>query len=102
MSVSNHHSRSHSCGRNAHQSGWSEMLRTPRWRSRKLTSCRRGSAAETFPPGPLQKTSADDAARGQTIGSRFSGPDCSVQRLCCPPRTRSYWSDVRFASGSNV
>ena len=35
-------------------------------------------------PGPVQKTSADAAARGQTIGSRFSGPDCSVQRACSP------------------
>ena len=28
------------------------------------------------------RTSAEDAARGQTMGSRLEGPDCSVQRRC--------------------
>ncbi|KAG1894153.1 uncharacterized protein F5891DRAFT_1063553 [Suillus fuscotomentosus] len=33
---------------------------------------------------PLQKISADDAARGHTIGSIFWGPDCSLHRICSP------------------
>ena len=31
-----------------------------------------------------QRTSAETAARGQMILSRFSGPDCSVHKSCCP------------------
>ncbi len=38
----------------------------------------------TFPVGPVQKTSADAAARGHTVESRFSGPDCTDQRACSP------------------
>ena len=66
------------------------MACTPRCTIRKRRSCRRGSADDTFrgdPSGsvaPVQKTSADDAARGHAIESRFSGPDCSVQRSCWP------------------
>ena len=89
-------------GRRTHHSGWSEIVFTPRWRKRYDTSCRRGSAALTLPPGPLQKSSADDAARGQTVSSRFSGPDCSVQRRCWPPRTSVASSAVRFAVGSKL
>ena len=56
-------------------------------------------AAEEFVSGNDQKTSADAAARGQTIGSRFCGEDCSVHRSCCPPRTSDCWAVVRFAKG---
>ena len=55
--------------------------------------------AKEFMSGNDQKTSADAAARGQTIGSRFCGEDCSVHRSCCPPRTRDCWAVVRFAKG---
>ena len=94
-----HAVRSHTPGRSAHHSGWSEIAWTPRWRMRYATSWRRGSAVEMLPPGPVQKSSADDAARGQTMSSRFSGPDCSVQRRCWPPRTSEASSAVRFAVG---
>ena len=65
--------RSQAPGRSAHHSGWSEIDFTPRVRKRYDTSCRRGSADDTFrgdPSGsvaPVQKTSADDAARGREI-----------------------------------
>ena len=55
----------------------------------------------TLPPGPVQKSSADDAARGQTVSSRFSGPDCSVQRRCWPPRMSLASAAVRLAMGLN-
>ena len=45
------------------------------------------------------RTSAADAARGQTMLSRFEGPACSVQRRCCPPRTSFFWSSVNPATG---
>ena len=38
--------------------------------------------------GLMMHTSAEDAARGQVIGSKFSGPDCSVQRGCWPRKKR--------------
>ena len=91
--------RSQAPERSAHHSGWSEIDFTPRVRKRYDTSCKRGSAVLMLPPGPVQKSSADDAARGQTMSSRFSGPDCSVQRRCWPPRTSVASSAVRFAVG---
>ena len=84
MSTSCHESRLHLPARNAHHIGCSWIAFTPRCLNRNATSCRRGSASERSPPGPVQKTSADAAARGQTIGSRFSGPDCSAHRACSP------------------
>jgi hypothetical protein len=91
-----------------------------------VLTCKRGSASVTFngaPVGclPLQNISAEDAARGQTIGSRFSGPDCSLHKSCSPanqktsigmissiyhgrlpPRTSPYCACVKFAKGSKV
>lgn len=60
-----------------------------------LISCNLGKAAlmEGL-PAPVQNTSAEAAARGQTIESRFSGPACSDQRSCWPPRTRGACSGV--------
>jgi hypothetical protein len=54
-----------------------------------VLTCKRGNASVTFngaPVGclPLQKISAEDAARGHTIGSRFWGPDCSLHKSCSP------------------
>jgi hypothetical protein len=55
-----------------------------------LMSCNRGSAEATLRGlpsgrfGPVQKTSAELAARGQTMESRFSGDDCSVHKSCWP------------------
>lgn len=79
--------RSHSYGLSAHHNGCNGIVRTPRCCIRNETSCRRGSADVIFPPGPLQKSSAEDAARGQIIGSMFEELDCSVQRLCWPVET---------------
>ena len=39
---------------------------------------------------PVQNTSAEAAARGHTMGSRFSGPLCSVHRSCCPDKHMMY------------
>jgi hypothetical protein len=52
-------------------------------------TCKRGSASVTLSGAPvgcllLQKISAEDAARGQTMGSRFWGPDCSLHNICSP------------------
>lgn len=69
---------------------------------RNATSCKRESASLALPPGPDQKTSADVAARGQTIESRFSGPDCSAQSSCSPPRTRCACDSEMLAWGLNV
>jgi hypothetical protein len=97
-----HAVKSHTKGRSAHHSGCNEIARTPRRLNRYPTSCSRGSAVRTSPPPPLQNTSADAAARGHTIGSRFSGPDCSVHRSCCPPSTSAASAVLRFAVGSKV
>ena len=97
-----HAVKSHTKGRSAHHSGCNEIARTPRRLNRYPTSCSRGSAVRTSPPAPLQNTSADAAARGHTIGSRFSGPDCSVHRSCCPPSTSAASAVLRFAVGSKV
>jgi hypothetical protein len=94
--------KSHANGRSAHHSGCNEIACTPRFLMRYPSSCKRGNAALTLPPGPVQNTSADAAARGHTIGSRFCGPDCSVQSSCCPPSTSDACAAVRFASGSKV
>jgi hypothetical protein len=89
----------HRSGRNAHHLGWILIARTPRRTSLSLISCmraRRLAFSVTFPStpairgvpsgriAPVQKTSAELAARGQTMGSRFSGPDCSAHRSCWP------------------
>lgn len=86
--------KSHTPGLTAHHCGCSGIAFTPRATMRNCRSCKRGSAvsepAAVFrcePSGsvaPVQKTSAEVAARGQAMGSRFEGPDCSVQRSCSP------------------
>jgi len=99
---------SHTPGRNAHHCGCKAMAFIPLWTILKRRSCSRGSADSTFrgvPPGrvaPVQKTSAELAARGQAIESKFSGDDCSVHSSCCPPSTNAPWAVVRFARGLNV
>lgn len=75
-------SRSHAPGRSAHHSGCRGIACTPRLTIRKRTSCSRGNALDTFNAAPFdtppdQYTSAALAARGQMIGSRFCGEDCS-------------------------
>jgi hypothetical protein len=76
--------RSHTPGLKAHHNGCRAIAFTPRCTNRNAISCRRGKAASRFWPGPVQKSSADDAARGHTIGSRLDGEDCSVHRRCWP------------------
>jgi len=56
--------RSHAPGRSAHHSGWREIALTPRCLNRYATSCKRGNAVPTFPPGPDQKTWADALSVG--------------------------------------
>ena len=65
-------------------------------------SCSRYNAVVESPPGPDQNTSAEAAARGQTVESRFSGEDCSVQSRCWPPMTSAASAEVRFAVGSKT
>lgn len=76
--------KSQAPGRRAHQRGWSGMVCTPLCWKRNDRSCNLGSTAEMFCPGPVQKSSADDAARGHEMGSMFEGPDCSVHSKCWP------------------
>lgn len=79
-------------GRRAHQRGCSGIAFTPLCTILNLRSCRRGSAEVPLrgePSGkvaPVQNTSADDAARGHAIESRFSGADCSVHNSCSPDK----------------
>lgn len=83
-------STSHLPGLKAHQCGCNAIALTPLFTSLYLSSCSLGRASDTFlalPLGsfaPVQKTSAELAARGHTVESRFSGEDCSVHRSCCP------------------
>lgn len=82
--------RSHALGLKAHHSGCNGIASTPLWTILNLKSCSRGSADTTSrgepseSVAPVQKTSAEAAARGQTMESRFSGPACSDQRTCSP------------------
>ncbi len=84
MAQRDQESRLHAPGRKAHHIGCSWIALMPLCLIRNATSCRRGKAAFSSPPGPDQKTSAEAAARGQTMESRFSGPDCSVHNSCWP------------------
>ena len=103
-------STSHAPGLLAHHSGCRAIALIPLLLILYATSCSLGNAARTpstsfltFPSGsvaPVQYISAALAARGQTIGSRFSGEDCSVQRSDSPPKMSFCCSDVRFANGS--
>ena len=92
----------HNPGLSAHHIGCSCIAWMPLCLMRNATSCKRGSASLEFPPGPDQNTSAEVAARGQTMESRFSGPDCSVHSSCSPPRTRCACDSEMFAWGSKV
>ena len=78
--------KSQAPGLNAHHCGCNAIALTPLWMNRYATSCNLGSAAPTSSPAPVQNTSADDAARGHTTGSKFAGDDCSVHNKCCPCR----------------
>ena len=100
-----HEFNKHFSGRNAHHSGCKLIAFTPRAFNRYLTSCIRAKASLTsrLPSArvpPVQNNSAEAAARGQAMLSRFSGPDCSVQSSCSPPSTSGFWASVRFAKGS--
>jgi len=103
-----HENKLHLPGLNAHHSGCSGIALIPRWAIRNATSCKRGRASVPLrgsPSGsvaPVQNTSAELAARGQTIGSRFAGEDCSVHRSCSPPRTSLVCASVKLARGSKV
>jgi hypothetical protein len=92
--------------RRAHHWGCRAIALTPLCTILYLKSCRRGNADETFrglPSGriaPVQKTSAELAARGQAIESRFSGEDCSVQRSCWPINRESKLAYIRTSMKS--
>ena len=102
---STHHEfKSHCPGRTAHHSGCSAMAFTPRCTMRYRISCRRGRASSTLravPSGkvaPVQKISADVAARGQVMGSRLFASDCSDHRRFWPD---DEWVYLVWIAGRN-
>lgn len=80
----NYASMSQALGLKAHHCGCNGIALTPLCTNRYATSCSLGNAVRTSPPGPDQNNSADAAARGHTMESRFEGPDCSAHNSCCP------------------
>jgi hypothetical protein len=85
--------RSQAYGRSAHHVGCNGIACTPLCCIRNASSCKRGRALVTLVRmGPPQNSSAEVAARGHTIESRFAGDDCSVQRGCWPVTVQAWLS----------